>query len=333
MPKIKNTPNPFSQGKETIQMCIVVLFLGLLSTACQKTQKEQRMHDPEYLNVQANLVFFYYEDLAEAQRFYEDVLGLERVLDYGFASVHRISQTSYIGLVDEKEGMHRASEPKTVTLAFVTEEVDEWYLYLKEKGIKCRGPVRNATRHPTRGFVAVDPGGYFLEFEIFLDHPQNEKLLRRLKNVESIYPKENQATSRPQSLGVWANVIWLYYEELERAQHFYEDLFGLKLLVDQGFAKVYSSSPTAYIGLVDEAQGLHRFSREKAVNVSFITEKVDAWYHHLRSRELTMRVPLDNAEQGLVRAFVTLDLAGYFLEFDWFNDHEKNQKILGLLKK
>lgn len=333
MSTIKNKPIPSSPAKDSIQVFIVVLFLGLLFTACQKTQKENRMIDPEDLGIQANLVFFYYEDLAKAQRFYEDILGLERVLDYGFASVHRISQTSYIGLVDEKEGMHRASEPKTVTLAFVTEEVDEWYLYLKDKGIKCRGPVRNATRHPTRGFVAVDPEGYFLEFETFLDHHQNEKILSRLKNVESIYPRKNQATSRPQNLGVRANVIWLYYEELEKAQNFYEDLLGLKLLVDQGFAKVYSSSPTACIGLVDEAQGLHRFSEEKAVTVAFITEKVDAWYNYLKSRGLTMQAPLSDAERGLVRAFVALDLAGYYLEFDWFNEHEKNKKIRELLTK
>jgi hypothetical protein len=40
--------------------------------------------------------------------------------------------------------------------------------------------VSNATRHPTRGFVAYDPEGYFLEFETFLDHPQNAALRRAL---------------------------------------------------------------------------------------------------------------------------------------------------------
>ena len=44
----------------------------------------------------------------------------------------------------------------------------------------ARGPVRDATRHPTRGFVAYDPEGYFLEFERFLDHPQNAALLKAL---------------------------------------------------------------------------------------------------------------------------------------------------------
>ena len=57
----------------------------------------------------------------------------------------------------------------------------KWYAHLVSKGVKMRGPVGDATRHPTRGFVAYDPEGYFLEFERFLDHPQNTRLLGALK--------------------------------------------------------------------------------------------------------------------------------------------------------
>ncbi len=36
---------------------------------------------PEHLSVQANLVFFYYKDLPQAEGFYKDILGLKPVLD------------------------------------------------------------------------------------------------------------------------------------------------------------------------------------------------------------------------------------------------------------
>ena len=42
-------------------------------------------------------------------------------------------------------------------------------------------PRSDATRHPTRGFVALDAEGFFLECERCLDHPQNEKLLQALR--------------------------------------------------------------------------------------------------------------------------------------------------------
>ena len=312
------------------QILVLCLLLMIFCMGCKKMDQKQ-LSGTQDLNINANLVFLYYSDLPGAQHFYEDILGLERVLDYGFASIHRISETSYVGLVDENEGMHKASEPKTVTLAFVTDEVDGWYDYLRSQGVEMKGPVRDATRHPTRGFVAFDPEGYYLEFERFLDHPQNEKLLLQLEDKKSIYPADGQATSRPESLGIKANVIWLYYNDLKEAQRFYEETFGFRLLVDQGFAKVYSSSPTGFIGLVDQAQGLHRFTEEKAVTVSFITQKVDEWYDHLKNKKIEIHSPLDDSEGGLVRAFVAIDIARYYLEFDWFYDNEKNDRILRLL--
>jgi len=61
------------------------------------------------------------------------------------------------------------------------QDIDGWYRYLKSKGVPMRGEVKDATRHPTRGFVAYDPEGYFLEFERFLDDPQNARLNAALK--------------------------------------------------------------------------------------------------------------------------------------------------------
>ncbi len=133
-------------------------------------------------------------------------------------------------------------------------------------------------------------------------------------------------------MGVQGNILWLYYKDLKGAQKFYEENLGLKLLVDQGFAKVYTSSATAFVGLVGEAKGLHRFSPEKSVNVGFITPQVDEWYHHLLKKGLKMRGPLRNAEKSRVRAFVTFDSAGYYLEFDKFLPHKTNKVLIEILE-
>lgn len=326
----------FRQGQimlYRILLFVVMIIFGFLLTGCAQKKEVQEEMTVSDLNIQANLVFFYYQNLGAAERFYEDILGLEIVLDYGFAKLFRISETSYIGLVDEQKGMHSSAEPKTVTLSFVTEEIDEWYEYLVERGVEMRGPVKDATRHPTRGFVAYDPEGYFLEFERFLDHTQNDKLLKNLSQHKAIYPSADTEASRPMNLGIQANIVWLYYRNLEEAQRFYEDIFGFGLHADQGFAKVYACSPTGYVGLVDEAQGLHRFSDEKAVTLSFISEQIDGWYSYLLSKELKMKDNISDSERIPVRAFVTYDIAGYFLEFDCFLPHEKNAKILRYLKE
>ncbi len=46
-----------------------------------------------------------------------------------------------------------------------------------------------------------------------------------------------------------------------------------------------------------------------------------------------MRDPLNQSETIPVKAFVTYDVAGYFVKFDWFPEHEKNAKLLSLLNK
>ena len=310
---------------------VLLLSFGFIMLSCGEKQ-ESILVDSERMDIQANILFFYYENLDAVQQFYEDIIGLEIILDYGFAKVFRVSQTLFLGIVDEQKGMHRADEPKTVTLSFVTDEIDEWYDYLSSQGVDMRGPVNDASRHPTRGFVAYDPEGYYLEFERFLDHPQNEILLQKISQTNAVYPMEEQKTSRPDNLGIMGNIVWLYYKNLENAQLFYRDVFGFDLLVDQGFAKVYSCSPTAFIGLVDEALGLHNFSEEKSVTFSFISEQIEDWYKHMIKKDLEIREPLSQSETIPVKAFVTYDVAGYFLEFDWFPEHEKNTKLLSLLK-
>jgi len=219
-------------------------------------------------SIQANLVFFYYPDLREAENFYGDILGLEKVLDYGFARIFRVSPSTFIGLVDETKGMHDPSEPKSVTLA----------------------------------------------------------------PMQARFPPQTQETTRPADLGILANIIWLYYKDVPEAQAFYENSFGFELLVDQDFAKVYASSPTGFIGLVDESQGLHRFTPEKGVNVCFLTDEIDAWYGHFQAKKVKIKDMLEEMKSIPVKAFVAFDPGEYFIEFDHFLEDPKNRRIRELLR-
>jgi predicted enzyme related to lactoylglutathione lyase len=125
---------------------------------------------------EANITWLYYRDLPRAMRFYEQVMGLTLTVDQGWAKVYQVSATSFVGLVDETRGMHRAAETKPVALAFVTSRVDDWHRWLTSKGVVTRGEAKDSANLPIRGFVALDPEGYTLEFESFRDDPQNTKM-------------------------------------------------------------------------------------------------------------------------------------------------------------
>jgi len=130
---------------------------------------------------QAGITWLYYKDLPAAMRFYEDILGLKLTVDQGWAKVYQTSPTSFIGLVDESRGMHRAAETKPVAVAFVTPDVDAWHAWMVARGVRIRSAVADSKSLPIRGFTAYDPEGYTLEFETFKDDPQNAAMRTLLK--------------------------------------------------------------------------------------------------------------------------------------------------------
>ncbi len=163
--------------------------LGLVAVALPAQSPSQR---PASLGLQANITFLYYRDIPRAQRFYEDVLGLALAVDQGYSKIYRVSATSYVGLVDQAQGLHRSSEQKPVTLSFVTADVDAWYAYLRGKGVEMVHALADGTRQPTRGFVAKDPEGYYLEFETFRDDPQNA-VVRQQLGADAPTPEQRDA--------------------------------------------------------------------------------------------------------------------------------------------
>jgi catechol 2,3-dioxygenase-like lactoylglutathione lyase family enzyme len=276
----------------------------------------------------ANNAFFYYADLPGAWRFYTEKLGLETVADYGFAKILQVADTSYLILVDATKGMHSAAEPKTVAMALVTDELEPWFERLKSLGVPMRNELTVEPGRPHDGFVAVDPEGYFLEFERFNPHPENEKLMPLLAGAPSL-----RTEARPEELGIKATILWMYYKDMEAIQSFYEDVMGFERVVDQGWAQIYKNSRTGFIGPVDESRGMHRFTENKGITVSWFTTDIDAWFEYLKVRKsFRFRTPEILDESGKVRVFVGYDPGNYFLELDTFLDVEGNERLLERLR-
>jgi predicted enzyme related to lactoylglutathione lyase len=282
-------------------------------------------------DILATNAFFYYKRLENAWCFYRDILGFQTVADYGFAKIMRVAQTSFVTLVDSDSGMHNAQEPKSVTLAMVTEQVTAWYDYLVASGIPMHRKLEIRAGSPHDGFVTIDPEGYFLEFECFNSHQENISLLPLLSSLDTTYAAPG---NRPQELGVKATVLWLYYHDLSSAQQFHEGLLGVEPLVDQGWAKVYPISSSGFIGFVDGEHGLHKPTKQKCVTVSFITDNVDSWFQRAAGwNDFDLLTPKITHESERVRLFVSTDPEGYYFEWDTFLIHNDNADLLRQLRK
>lgn len=282
--------------------------------------------------IRASNLFLYYKDLDRATAFYQQTLGMELVADYQMARIFRMTGDSYLILVDATKGMHTADEPKSVAVALLTDQLEQWHAYLTTKGIAPRSPFVPKPGRAHDGFVIEDPEGYLLEFERFNQHAENKDLLPLLHDVPTV---RAPSSTLPAGLGFKATVTWLYYKDLPPMQTFYEQVLGLREVVDQGWAKVYQASHTGYIGLVDERRGMHKWSEKKAVNVSFLIDDIDGWFAYVKQHgAFPLRGErVNDDEAGRYRAFVGYDPEGYYMEFDRFREHPLNTTLMSYLRR
>jgi catechol 2,3-dioxygenase-like lactoylglutathione lyase family enzyme len=156
------------------------LFMPVLdATATLYADPESNV--PEGLGFKATVVWFYYKDMEGIQRFYEETLGFDLIVDQGWAKIYPVGPTGYFGLVDEKLGMHKFTETKAVTLSLITDDIDGWYDYASSNdAIEMRSEeISDTDRY--RAFVAYDPEGYYLEWDVFKRTDENESLFMAIE--------------------------------------------------------------------------------------------------------------------------------------------------------
>ena len=114
------------------------------------------------------VTFLYTADLQATAGFYENTLGLPRVLDQGGCRIYSVAANAFVGFCSHSsagEGESRSG----VVLTFVTDDVDQWYERLYEQGVAFeKPPALNPTYNIYHCFLR-DPNGYLLEIQRFLD--------------------------------------------------------------------------------------------------------------------------------------------------------------------
>ncbi len=112
------------------------------------------------------VTFLYTPDLATTARFYEQVLGLELVLDQGVCRIYRVSRDGFVGFC-QKNGVE--PRPQTVIITFVTPDVEAWYTRLSAQGVPFEKPPTFNPQYNIFHCFLRDPNGYLLEIQRFLD--------------------------------------------------------------------------------------------------------------------------------------------------------------------
>ena len=276
-------------------------------------------------DVIATNAFYYYADVEAAWVFYSETLGLETVVDYGFAKIVRLADTSYLTLVQADEGMHSVEEPKTVTLNIVTDTLSPWYEYLATNDVPIHSAVDLSEEAQANSFVAVDPEGYFLKFVRYNPHPNRESFTAAFASLVPVLSAATAGTS----LSIRATVFSAYFDEDADVVSFYESLFGLQPTGQLDGHSLYQLAGSGFLSLVHGGDELHQPTEENGVTFSFFTTDVDAWFARAASWPgFELRTPEVLDEGGVVRVFVGYDPTGVFLEWDTFLDLEENARLM-----
>lgn len=110
---------------------------------------------------------------------------------------------------------------------------------------------------------------------------------------------------------------FLYTRDLAATAHFYEDVMGLQLALDQGDCRIYRIAESAFLGFCERENAPEH---PEGVILTIISEEVDRWHLHLRDHDVVIeKEPTFNPDYQIYHCFLR-DPNGYLIEIQRFDD-------------
>ncbi len=126
--------------------------------------------------INQQVTFLYTADLAATAVFYETILELPLILDQGVCRIYQTGGGAFLGFCQHLSSGSQSGS--TVILTLVSQDVDDWYEYLCEKGIEFEKPPQHNPQFNIYHCFLRDPNGYLIEIQRF-DDPTWPQLSQR----------------------------------------------------------------------------------------------------------------------------------------------------------
>jgi catechol 2,3-dioxygenase-like lactoylglutathione lyase family enzyme len=118
-------------------------------------------------------------------------------------------------------------------------------------------------------------------------------------------------------LAITQQITFLYTRNLSKTAHFYEDIVGLPLILDQGNCRIYRLSGDGYLGFCQRADAPQPPS---GVMFTIVTPQVDQWYQHLQAQGVVFETPPTLNPTYNIYHCILRDPNGYLIEIQQFLD-------------
>ena len=120
------------------------------------------------LQLTSNITFLYFNDLEAAKPFFEEVLGLEKAYDPGWAAVYRLRDKAFLGAVDNHSGSIQVTSTDSVLISLTVDNIEEVHESLKgSRGVEGLSEIKQVKDLALKSFFFTGPEGYQFEVEKF----------------------------------------------------------------------------------------------------------------------------------------------------------------------
>jgi len=113
-----------------------------------------------------------------------------------------------------------------------------------------------------------------------------------------------------------AQVTFVYTADLAASEHFYGEVLGLPLALDQGSCKIYRVSPGAQVGVCLRPDA----EPPQGVILTLVTDDVDGWCRRIEAYGVSLeKAPTFDAQYKIYHCFLR-DPSGALVEIQRFED-------------
>lgn len=117
--------------------------------------------------IKSNFTFLYFEDVKAARQFFEEVLHLPLVKDFGWAVIYGLGDKSFLGVVNEKDSSIKIESHNGVLVSFTVNDVENIFNEMKRKKVSGLSALKQVKGVDLISFFIEGPEGYKFEIQQF----------------------------------------------------------------------------------------------------------------------------------------------------------------------
>lgn len=127
-------------------------------------------------------------------------------------------------------------------------------------------------------------------------------------------------------LQLTSNITFLYFNDLEAAKPFFEEILGLEKVYDPGWSVVYRLRDKAFLGAVDNHSGSIQVTSTDSVLVSLTVSNIEEVYEELKGCKGVEGLSEIKQVKNLdLKSFFFTGPEGYHFEVEQFTSGELSE--------